>query len=68
VKGDPDAPVRLCCFMRHHGAVCPDGLVMCCLCFGRFPVDQLHELPDGSKEDVCIQCARDEEKRMSQRG
>lgn len=53
------APVRLCCGQRHYGAQCPDGKVMCCLCFGRFPVEELN-VTDGSPEDVCVTCAANE--------
>lgn len=50
--------VRSCCLMRHRaGAECPDGLVMCCLCFTRVPKDALNTLPDGTREDVCSPCA-----------
>jgi hypothetical protein len=51
------APVRLCCGNRHLGVICPDGKVMCCLCFNRVDQDQLNTNPEGSKEDVCISCA-----------
>ena len=51
-----EPPVRLCCFQRHHGAICPDGLVQCCLCFRRFDISDLNETPDGP-EDVCKRCA-----------
>ena len=51
------APVRLCCLQRHYGALCPDGLVMCCLCFERFPPERLSETVDGDKQDVCLACA-----------
>lgn len=53
-------PVRLCCGQRHFGLQCPDGLVMCCLCFNRFPLDELNETEDGLKEDVCLTCAAHE--------
>lgn len=55
-----DAPVRLCCGQRHFGPVCPDGLVMCCLCFERVSQNKLNVAPDGRKEDVCKQCAEQE--------
>jgi hypothetical protein len=29
---------------------------MCCLCFERFPVEELSETEDGEKEDVCVPC------------
>ncbi len=51
-----EIPVRLCCGQRHLGPVCLDGKVMCCLCFSRVPQDQIHVLPDGKKEDVCLEC------------
>lgn len=54
-----DAPVRVCCGQRHHGVTCPDGLVMCCLCFHRFPVEALNVV-DGRPEDVCRSCAEHE--------
>lgn len=50
-------PIRVCCGQRHAGPVCPDGLVMCCICFRRVPVDQLAVDPaDGRRWDVCQQC------------
>ena len=51
------APVRLCCGKSHNGAICPDNLVMCCICFTRVPVSELNRTEDGSYEDVCISCA-----------
>jgi len=62
-----DAPVRLCCGQRHFGVVCPDGKVMCCLCFGRFTPDELSETVDGDKQDVCVPCAENE-RRMADVG
>ena len=48
---------RSCCGQSHPGPVCPDGLVMCCLCFERVPIDQLATDPDdGQKVDVCQPC------------
>ncbi len=66
------APVRpiflpLCCGMQHHGAACPDGRVMCCLCFSRFTEDELHMTADGMREDVCQACAEAEEEAMKRR-
>lgn len=49
-------PARLCCGQRHYGVICPDGKVMCCLCFERFTVDELSETVDGDKQDVCRAC------------
>lgn len=52
----PDTPpTRLCCGTRHWTVTCPDGLVMCCICFGRFPVNELHEVRAGH-ENVCLEC------------
>lgn len=52
-----EPPVRLCCFQRHSGPICPDGLVMCQLCYGRFEIQDLHMTEDGTPEDVCKPCA-----------
>ena len=69
-SAENDAPVRPCCGQRHHGPVCPDGLVMCCICFNRVPKDRLALLDDGDGatsesapiyEDVCRTCRRREE-------
>ena len=57
------APVRLCCGRRHFGPVCPDGHVMCCLCFDRFTIDQLAVDDDGARVDVCQACDADERRR-----
>lgn len=50
-------PVRPCCMQRHWGPVCPDGRVMCQLCYDRFEVKDLHVCEDGTPEDVCVPCA-----------
>jgi hypothetical protein len=50
-----EPPVRLCCMKRHYGTQCPDGLVMCCMCFERFAVADLAD-DDGDKIDVCKPC------------
>lgn len=49
-------PVRLCCGMSHWTATCPDGLVMCCICFGRFEKHELHVDSTGTTWDVCAAC------------
>lgn len=52
-------PVKVCCGKRqseHSGAMCPDGTVMCCLCFGRFLTHQLATDESGDKIDVCLNC------------
>lgn len=56
-SGGSIAMVRLCCGERHYGPMCPDGMVMCCICFGRFGTDQLNRSDDGQLEDVCKECA-----------
>lgn len=53
-------PVRVCCGKEHSGVMCPDGLVMCCLCFERVPVTRLHVTSDGGRENVCQSCATKE--------
>ena len=53
-------PTRLCCGTKHWGSVCPGGLVMCCICFERVPVDRLTVEPDGCRVDVCMSCTIDE--------
>jgi hypothetical protein len=65
------APIRNCCGKQHHGPVCPDGLVMCCLCFKRVSQDKLAVLEAGdglgiesapTYEDVCRACRRREDR------
>ena len=58
--GQTLTPVRLCCGQRHFGSVCPDGMVMCCLCFERVSQDKLNVASNGKKEDVCNECAESE--------
>lgn len=60
-----DAPVRLCCGQKHYGMVCPDGKVMCCLCFNRVSQDELNVTSGGMKEDVCKSCAEKEKIKQS---
>ena len=56
-KSLDEAPIRLCCMQRHWEAQCPDGKVMCCLCFERFDLDQLALDEDGSVTDICQACS-----------
>lgn len=52
-------PIKLCCGKKsseHDGALCPNGTVWCCLCFGVFYPHQLATDEDGSKIDVCLNC------------
>lgn len=60
-------PVRSCCGQRHRGVQCPDGLVMCCLCFERVLASELSER-DGQLEDVCRDCAEAEWAEVQRRG
>lgn len=55
-----DVPVRVCCGLRHRGSVCPDGKVVCCLCFERVPVERLSVTVAGGRTDVCDDCAAGE--------
>jgi hypothetical protein len=55
-----EPPVRLCCGQRHWTVKCPDGLVMCCICFSRVPVTELHADEHGYIWDTCRDCKRDE--------
>ena len=57
-------PIRLCCGQRHWTVACPDGLVLCGLCFCRKPVEEMNILPDGRRENVCKLCAEDERRRV----
>lgn len=50
------SPVRACCGQRHWTTECPDGLVMCCLCFRRVQVADLNVV-GGHPENVCRPCA-----------
>lgn len=59
-----EPPTRLCCGQKHYGVQCPDGKVMCCLCFDRFEVKDLTLTEDGTPEDVCKSCNRIEQMMM----
>jgi hypothetical protein len=50
---------RLCCGQPHDDVVCPDGLVMCCVCFDRVTIDELEPspVPGHPPYDVCKGCA-----------
>lgn len=58
-----EIPIRACCGQRHMGVVCPDGMVMCCICFKRVPVDDVYEDLDGQKWDMCQSCGEREHAR-----
>jgi len=49
-------PVRLCCMQRHLGPICPDGKVMCQLCYDRFDMADLYVDEHGDRWDVCRAC------------
>lgn len=55
-------PHRLCCGQAHWGVICPDGKVMCCICFSRFSQDELHVDENGDREDVCKPCGEIEDR------
>ena len=54
-------PVRLCCGTAHAEPVCPDGQVMCCICFGRFTQDELWVDGQGDRWDMCKECGAQNE-------
>lgn len=56
-----EAPVRLCCGQRHWAVACPDGRVMCCLCFDRFEQEELYSDDEGTW-DICAACHDHEQK------
>lgn len=58
-------PYRPCCGQQHWGAQCPDGRVMCCLCFDKFTLEQLNKNEEGQLEDVCKECAEFEKREMA---
>lgn len=55
-----ESPVRLCCMTRHWGVECPDGTFMCCICFEKARVEEAHVQDDGTRIDVCSECAAKE--------
>ena len=57
-----DGPVRLCCGERHWTVACNDGLVMCELCFSRFPdFELMRDADDPSKRwNICLSCGERE--------
>lgn len=54
METDPQPPVRLCCGQRHFGPVCPDGKVMCCLCFQRFDRKDLEDVKPSEDAQAII--------------
>lgn len=67
LRPHPLGPVRLCCMRRHFGAVCPDGMVMCALCFDRYEPTELAVDSDGSRIDVCVPCFEREQEQLTRR-
>jgi hypothetical protein len=59
--------IRLCCGQHHGGPVCPDGLVMCCLCFSRFSESDLYVDQDGIRWDICTSCETSEQQARGRR-
>lgn len=51
-----EPPFRPCCGQQHWGVVCPDGKIMCCLCYERVEKEDLHETEPGVYENVCQVC------------
>ncbi len=49
-------PYRLCCGQQHSGPVCPDGLVMCEICYERFETKDLWVDYEGFKWSLCKEC------------
>jgi hypothetical protein len=46
------------CSQQHPGSVCPDNLVVCCMCFMRVPKSQLM-VEHGKVWNVCKECEHD---------
>lgn len=55
-KGAYRAPVRICCGKPHVGPVCPDGKVMCALCFDRVTASEAWRDRNGQAWDLCVSC------------
>jgi hypothetical protein len=53
-------PVRSCCMQRHPGPICLDGMVQCCMCFSRYPTEELYVDDNGEVSDVCQDCGSDD--------
>ena len=41
--------------------------LVCCLCYRDLAIEECHVLPDGSREDVCNDCAEHEARVMADR-
>lgn len=53
----PIDPVCLLHGVRRSEHVC----LYCCLCYRDLTYEECHLLPDGSREDICNECAKLEE-------
>jgi hypothetical protein len=61
-------PTRLCCGQKHLGPQCPDGKVMCCMCFERKELSELStDEESGKKCDVCADCEAKEKAFIAKR-
>jgi hypothetical protein len=49
-----------CCDTPHYGMTCADGLTRCCLCYERYPLDDLFVDAMGVVWDYCKECAERE--------
>jgi hypothetical protein len=56
-QGLGEGPVRICCGQSHWTVTCPDGRVMCCICFSRFEKEDLYVDATNTTWDVCQGCA-----------
>lgn len=50
-------PFRSCCGKQHAGHVCPDGLIMCHLCFERFLPEHIDM---SGYYPACVFCREEE--------
>jgi len=52
----------------HGKKLSEHACLFCCLCFSDLKPEECNVLPDGTKEDVCKECAAQESKEMWRRG
>ena len=57
-------PVCLMHGLKQSEHIC----LICCLCYKDLTVEECHILPDGTREDVCNECAVKEQAVMEARG
>lgn len=53
----PDEPIDPVCLI-HGKRMSEHDCLYCCLCFEPLTPEQCHVLSDGTKEDVCKECAK----------